>query len=74
MLVMDDDGWCEILEVPVANNRSWSHWCFGSSTRGPLLLETGRMNITDILVQVTGSGGAFRGNPGSPNGTFSVVI
>ena len=71
---MDDDGWGDILEVPVANNRSWSHWCFGSSTRGPLLPETGRMNITDLLVQGTGSGGAFCGDPGIPHGTLSIVV
>ena len=32
------------------------------------------MNITDILVQSTGSGGAFHGDPGIPHGTLSVVV
>ena len=74
MFVVDNNGWSDILEVPMVGYQSTSRRWFRGSTRGSLLSEAGRVDIPDVLVKAAGGGSALSRDPRVPHGAFRIIV
>ena len=66
MLMVDYKGRSDAFGVPRMNSKLLSHGRFSSGIQGPLLVETGRVDIPNFLVQGASRSGARRSSSALP--------